>query len=80
MQDYILQVAVPKYIQLKIDPASSNTVAASSSSTVTQALHVINSMHGQKPVAVRLRATFKTLDLMGTEQSAVEQGQASFPL
>ena len=80
LSDYVLQVAVPKFIQLRIDPASGNAVPANSSGMVTQVLHIVNTMHGQKPVAVKLRATFKASDLMNMPQDFMEQGQVSFPL
>ena len=74
--EYVLQVAVPKFIQLRIDPASSNVVPPGGTGTVTQSMHITNSMHGQKPVALRLRASFRSA--AGVE--TVEQGQLTFPL
>ncbi|GJM87172.1 hypothetical protein PR202_ga03100 [Eleusine coracana subsp. coracana] len=45
--DFIFQAAVPKFIQLRLDPASGNTVPASGSGSVTQGLNVTNNQHGQ---------------------------------
>lgn len=41
-------------MQLKLDPASGNTLSAVGSA-VTQKLHVTNSQHGTKPLMLRLR-------------------------
>ncbi|XP_038984040.1 AP-1 complex subunit gamma-2 isoform X2 [Phoenix dactylifera] len=45
--DFIFQAAVPKFIQLQLDPASSSTLPAGGSGTITQMLTVTNSQHGQ---------------------------------
>ena len=73
--DVMIQAAVPKFIQMRIDPASGSHLPVGGS--VTQCLHVVNSLHGQKQVAVRLRVAFK---LPGAAQETVEQGQVSFPI
>ena len=41
-----VQAAVPKFMQLRLDPASGNALGPQGSSTATQALHVTNTMHG----------------------------------
>jgi AP-1 complex subunit gamma-1 len=67
------QAAVPKFMQLKLDPASSNTLPPMGAAT--QVLHVVNSMQGQKPLVMRLRLAFT---LRG--QSVVEQAEVTnFP-
>ncbi|KAI3423314.1 uncharacterized protein J3R85_011039, partial [Psidium guajava] len=45
--DFVFQAAVPKFLQLHLDPASSNTLPASGSGTITQTLRVTNSQHGK---------------------------------
>lgn len=45
-------------MQLRLDPASGNTLGAHSSSTATQHLHVTNTLHGQKPLVMRLRIAY----------------------
>ncbi|XP_062220627.1 AP-1 complex subunit gamma-2-like isoform X1 [Phragmites australis] len=73
--DFIFQAAVPKFIQLKLDPASGNTVPASGNGSVTQGLNVTNNQHGQKPLAMRIRMSYKV-----NGEDRLEQGQVSnFP-
>lgn len=54
----VLQAAVPKYMQLRLEPASGTTLPALGASTVTQAIHITNTMHGQKPLVMRLRLNY----------------------
>ncbi|KAL6633348.1 hypothetical protein ACP70R_026019 [Stipagrostis hirtigluma subsp. patula] len=73
--DFIFQAAVPKFIQLRLDPASGNTVPASGHGSVTQGLNVTNNQHGQKPLAMRIRMSYKV-----NGEDRLEQGQVSnFP-
>ncbi|KAJ4973273.1 hypothetical protein NE237_006447 [Protea cynaroides] len=68
--DFIFQAAVPKFVQLQLDPASSNTLPESGNGPITQNLHVTNNQHGQKPLAMRIRVSYKVKG-----QDALEQGQ-----
>ncbi|KAG4403108.1 hypothetical protein GLYMA_01G032100v4 [Glycine max] len=43
--DFVFQAAVPKFLQLHLDPASSNTLPANGS--ITQSLKITNSQHGK---------------------------------
>ena len=52
-----LQAAVPKFMQLKLDPASGTTLSPEGS-PVTQSLHVNNGQHGVKPLVLRLRLAY----------------------
>ncbi|KAF3779096.1 AP-1 complex subunit gamma-2 [Nymphaea thermarum] len=71
--DFIFQAAVPKFIQLRLDPASSNVLPAGGS--ITQRLSITNSLHGQKPLAMRIRIAYKV-----NNQDMLEQGQINnFP-
>ncbi|GJN29552.1 hypothetical protein PR202_gb17785 [Eleusine coracana subsp. coracana] len=73
--DFIFQAAVPKFIQLRLDPASSSTLPASGNGSVTQSLSVTNNQHGQKPLAMRIRMSYKV-----NGEDRLEQGQISnFP-
>merc|ERR1719160_856049 len=47
------QVAVPKYMQLKMTPPSSSQVPPNNMGKTMQQFKVANSMHGQKPVVLR---------------------------
>eukprot|EP00951_Prasinocladus_malaysianus_P049564 scaffold671081_cov36-Prasinocladus_malaysianus.AAC.1 len=44
-------------MQLRLDPASGSALAPGGQ-PVTQAIHLTNSMHGQKAVALRLRISY----------------------
>lgn len=73
--DFIFQAAVPKFLQLHLDPASSNILPPSGNGTVVQRLSVNNSQHGQKHLAMRVRIAYKV-----NGQDVVEQGQVNnFP-
>lgn len=54
----LLQAAVPKFMQLKLSPASGSSLAAGG--RITQRISVANSMHGQKPLIMRLRISYAT--------------------
>ena len=45
-------------MQLKLDPASGSQLPAAAAGSVTQDLHIVNSAHGQKPLALRLRISY----------------------
>jgi AP-1 complex subunit gamma-1 len=53
-----MQAAVPKFIQLNMAPVASNILPPSSSGQLTQNIRVTNSMHGQKPIVLRLKIDF----------------------
>ncbi|KAJ6848970.1 AP-1 complex subunit gamma-2-like [Iris pallida] len=73
--DFIFQAAVPKFVQLHLDPATSNILPAKSTGSITQTLTVTNNQHGQKPLAMRIRIAYKV-----NNQDKLEQGQINnFP-
>ncbi|XP_010477701.1 PREDICTED: uncharacterized protein LOC104756754 isoform X3 [Camelina sativa] len=73
--DFIFQAAVPKFLQLHLDPASSNTLPASGNGAITQNLKVTNSQHGKKSLVMRMRIGYKL-----NEKDVLEEGQVSnFP-
>ncbi|KAI5062581.1 hypothetical protein GOP47_0023120, partial [Adiantum capillus-veneris] len=45
--DLTLQAAVPKFLLLKLDPASGNVLLPNANGTITQCLTVTNTLHGQ---------------------------------
>ncbi|XP_073261354.1 AP-1 complex subunit gamma-2 isoform X3 [Populus alba] len=57
--DFIFQAAVPKFLQLHLDPASSNILPASGNGSITQNLRVTNSQHGKKSLVMRARMSYK---------------------
>ncbi len=63
---------MPKFMQLRLDPASGNTLDAHGSSSATQNLHVTNTMHGQKPLVMRLRIAYTHNGAAKLEQAEVK--------
>ena len=53
-----MQCAVPKYIQLQMNPPTGSMVPPGSSGAVTQQLNIINTMRGTKPVMMKLKISF----------------------
>lgn len=73
--DFVFQAAVPKFLQLHLDPASGNTLPANSNGTVTQTLRVTNSQHGKKSLVMRIRIAYKI-----NGKDVLEEGQINnFP-
>ncbi|KAF3596836.1 hypothetical protein DY000_02023538 [Brassica cretica] len=72
--DFVFQAAVPKFLQLHLDPASSNTLPASGGN-ITQNLRVANSQHGKKSLVMRMRIGYKV-----NGKDVLEEGQINnFP-
>lgn len=63
------QAAVPKYITLKLEPASGTTVPAAGAGGVQQRIWLTNTLQGSKPLAIRLRVSFTD----GAGQQVVDQ-------
>ncbi|XP_057750099.1 AP-1 complex subunit gamma-2-like [Arachis stenosperma] len=73
--DFIFQAAVPKFLQLQLDPASGSTLPANGNGSITQNFRVTNSQNGKKTLVMRIRITYK---INGKEK--LEEGQISnFP-
>ncbi|KAK6922155.1 Clathrin/coatomer adaptor, adaptin-like, N-terminal [Dillenia turbinata] len=73
--DFIFQAAVPKFLQLHLDPASGNTLPASGNGSITQSLRVTNNQHGKKPLVMRIRIAYKV-----NGKDTLEEGQINnFP-
>ncbi|XP_071692165.1 AP-1 complex subunit gamma-2-like isoform X2 [Rutidosis leptorrhynchoides] len=73
--DFIFQAAVPKFLQLHLEPASSNTLPGNGSGSITQKLRVTNSQHGKKSIVMRIRISYKL-----NNKDMLEEGQISnFP-
>ncbi|GAA0150042.1 membrane traffic protein [Lithospermum erythrorhizon] len=73
--DFIFQAAVPKFLQLHLEPASSNTLPASGNESITQKLRVTNSQNGKKSLVMRVRIGYKV-----NNKDVLEEGQISnFP-
>ncbi|KAH1239174.1 AP-1 complex subunit gamma-2 [Glycine max] len=73
--EFTFQAAVPKFLQLNLDPASGNTLPASGKGSVTQNMKVTNSQHGKKSLVMRIKIAYK---INGKETQ--EEGQINnFP-
>ncbi|XP_074295972.1 AP-1 complex subunit gamma-2-like [Silene latifolia] len=73
--DFVFQAAVPKFLQLHLDPASNTTLPAAGNGSITQSLRVTNSQHGKKPLVMRFRIGYKV-----NGKDVLEEGQISnFP-
>ena len=72
------QVAVPKFMKLQMSPASSDTVPPMSSGAVTQQFKLANSMHGQKPLLVKLKIDFTFNGQPTTEMAQVDNFPAGY--
>ncbi|KAJ9563817.1 hypothetical protein OSB04_008977 [Centaurea solstitialis] len=68
--DFIFQAAVPKFLQLHLEPASGNTLPSSGNGSITQKLRVTNNQHGKKSIMMRIRISYK---LNGKD--VLEEGQ-----
>ncbi|KAG6426400.1 hypothetical protein SASPL_110623 [Salvia splendens] len=72
---FVFQAAVPKFLQLHLEPASGSTLPASGNGSITQKLKVSNSQHGKKSLVMRVRINYKAKD-----KDVLEDGQISnFP-
>nr|PNR43621.1 hypothetical protein PHYPA_016002 [Physcomitrium patens] len=73
--DFLFQAAVPKFMTLRLDPASGSSLPQNSSGVITQILTVTNSLHGQKPLVMRVKIAYKA-----DGQPVLEQGEVNnFP-
>lgn len=73
MDSLNFQVAVPKYMQLKMTPPSSTSVPPGNSGKVTQLFKVANQLHGQKPVVLRIKLEYASMGQMVSETGQVDQ-------
>jgi len=65
------QAAVPKYMQLKLEPASASTIPGMGGGAVQQRMQLVNTMHGSKPIAMRLRLAYSVAGQQVLEQAEV---------
>eukprot|EP00744_Colponema_vietnamica_P001407 GILI01002325.1.p1 GENE.GILI01002325.1~~GILI01002325.1.p1 ORF type:complete len:169 (+),score=64.36 GILI01002325.1:76-507(+) len=75
LSEFIFQAAVPKYLKLTMNPATSSVVPGNSNGQVTQKIIVQNSMQGEKPLLMKIKVDYNV-----NGQPVSEQGQVSnFP-
>jgi len=72
MDSLNFQVAVPKYMQLKMTPPSSTSVPPNNSGAVKQVFKVANSMQGQKPLLLRVKIEYSTMGRPVSETGQVD--------
>ncbi|CAH1414320.1 unnamed protein product [Lactuca virosa] len=70
--DFVFQAAVPKFLQLHLEPASSNSLPGSGNGSITQKLRVTNTQHGKKAIIMRIRISYKL-----NNKDMLEEGQIS---
>lgn len=74
MTSFVFEAAVPKYLQLKMEPATSQ-VLAPQSTNVSQSMTVVNTTNGEKPLLMKLRIGYEHNGGVVQEMAQV----ASFP-
>ncbi|TMW63599.1 hypothetical protein Poli38472_002540 [Pythium oligandrum] len=57
LTNFVFLAAFPKYIKLKMEPPSGDSLATGGAS-ITQVVKIQNSMHGEKPILMRVRLEF----------------------
>mmetsp|Transcript_434 Transcript_434/g.1115 ORF Transcript_434/g.1115 Transcript_434/m.1115 type:complete len:863 (+) Transcript_434:107-2695(+) len=76
LTDFHFQAAVPKFIQLQLQPATGTALAPNSPAPVQQRISLNNTQHGAKGLAMRLRITYKD----ATGQAVTDQAEVGrFP-
>ena len=73
LESFTLQAAVPKAMQLRLEPASATSVPPHSAGGVSQRLHVTNSLH--KALVMRLRINYS----LGGQQVLEQAEVSTFP-
>jgi AP-1 complex subunit gamma-1 len=75
LTNFLFLAAFPKYIKLKMEPASSDVVPPHNGGVVTQLVKIQNAMHGEKPVLMRIKLDFMVNGSKVEDMAAV----SSFP-
>jgi len=75
VNNFAFMVAVPKFVTLQIKPASGTQLSPFSQNNITQKLQLVNTLHNQKQMMIRIQISY---DKNG--QNIVERSQVSdFP-
>jgi len=72
--NFEFKAAVPKYIRLQVSTPSGNELAPNAHNKVTQQLKLLNTLHGEKPVLLKMK-----LDYAANGAPASEISDISFP-
>ena len=57
--EFVMRVAVPKWLRLELDPASGSVIPAGSAGNVTQLIKLINTSEGASQTLLRVKFTYK---------------------
>ncbi|RDX96416.1 AP-1 complex subunit gamma-2, partial [Mucuna pruriens] len=68
--EFVFQAAVPKFLQLHLDPASGNTLTASGNGFITQNMRITNCQPGKKSLVMRIKIAYKI-----NGKDTLEEGQ-----
>ena len=82
MDAVVMQVATPKFLQLKMEPPSGSSLMAASANAITQVFTLTNPQHGTKNLAVKLRIQYSTALAAGGVQQVTETAAVTgqFPM
>lgn len=58
LNNYLFQAAVPKFMQIQLNPPSGNVVPPHNSGAVTQQMMINNSLYGQRPPVMKIKVDF----------------------
>jgi len=58
LNNFEFKAAVPKYIKLQVNAATSTVLPPLNSGVVTQSLKLMNTLHGEKPVLIKLKVDY----------------------
>jgi len=72
ISNFVFQAAVPKFITLKMEPPSGNTLPAFSAGAVQQQINLLNSMQGTKPIAMKVKISFSRDGASVVEQATIQ--------
>ena len=57
--DFVMRVAVPKWLRLELDPASGSVIPANAAGNVNQLIKLINTSEGANQTLLRVKFTYK---------------------
>jgi len=57
--NFEFKAAVPKYLKLQVNPASGNVVPPNNSGRVTQSLKLLNTLHGEKSMVLKMKLDYQ---------------------
>ena len=70
LSSLLFQAAVPKYITMALEPATGTSLPPNKTGAVTQVLRLTNSMHGTKPLMIKMKLMYEKDD--GTRVEELE--------